>query len=235
MKAYLRLVKSEGSAAEFPVEGSLEIGRAATGWNLVLRKEGKETPLGVQDAMASRQHASLYFEGGQLMIRDAGSLNGTIVNNRLLPQWVKRKGSAPLRLKDGSTIKIGNTEMEIRIDATPSYDELVKLVREVKLESELTLRHPAEEAQRLANSFRIILDISEQCCNTGTRVKELDSRLDRLKEYLADEAMIADVADLQRRIGADLYQEEFLREPQVWEVKDFCHRFVEQWSSRFMK
>ena len=217
------------------MEGSLEIGRADKGWGLVLRREGEEIPLGVEDVLASRRHASLYFDSGQLMIKDLGSLNGTRVNNRLLPHWVKRRGSAPLHLKDGSIIKIGNTLMEIRLDTAPSYDELVRLVREVRLESELNRWYPVEDARRLANSFRIILDISTQCCNTHTRVRELSSRLDTLKEYLADEALTAEVEGLQRRIGAELYQEEFLHEPQVREVRDFCHRFVEEWSSRFMK
>lgn len=235
MKAYLRVVKGAGPATEFPVEGSIEIGRAARGWGLVLRREGEEISLGVEDAMASRRHALLYLESGRLMVRDMGSVNGTMVNNRLLPQWVTRKGSAPRRLRDGAIIKIGSSEMEIRIDTTPSYDELVKLFREVKLESELSRRHPAEDARRLANSFRIILEINDQCCNTDTRVKELNSRLDMLKEYLADDAMVAEVDNLQRRISTELYEEEFLHERQVWEVKNFCHRFAEQWSSRFMK
>lgn len=235
MKAYLRLIGGESPAPEFPVEGSLEIGRAAAGWGLVLRKEGKEVPLGIEDAMASRHHASLYFDNDRLMIRDVGSMNGTLVNNRLLPRWVKRKGSEPLLLKYGSTIKIGNTEMEIRLDTSPSYDELVKLVKEVKLEEELSRSHPAAEVQRLASSFRIILEISEQYSNTSTRVKELHNRLDTLKEYLAGDELAAEVEDMQRRMGAQLYEEEFLREPQVREVKDFCRRFVERWSSRFMK
>ncbi|MFC1999812.1 FHA domain-containing protein [Chloroflexota bacterium] len=235
MKAYVKLSKSKGPAAEFPIEESLEIGRAGTGWGLVLRKDGKETPLGVQDAMASRRHASVYFEGSQLMIRDIGSLNGTMVNNRPLPEWIKKKGSAPLQLKDGSTIKIGNIEMEVRIDTATSYDALEKLVREFKLEAELSRHHPMEDAQRLAHCFRIILDISNQCCNTNTRVKELHSRLDTLKEYLEDDSMVAQVEDLQRRIGAELYSEEFLHEPQVWEARNFCYHFVEEWGSRLMK
>ncbi|MFC2000307.1 FHA domain-containing protein [Chloroflexota bacterium] len=236
MKAYVRLSKSQGwPAAEFPIEGSLEIGRANIGWELVLRSAGKETRLGVQDAMSSRRHVSLYFEGGQLMIRDVGSLNGTMVNNRPMPEWVKKKGSQPLQLKDGSIIMIGNTEMEVRIDVAPSYNDLEKLVKEFKLEAELSQRHPVEEAQRLANCFRIILDISENCCNTDTRVKDVNGRLDRLKGYLADDAMVAEIDGLQRRIGAELYEEEFLFESQAWEVKDFCHSFVEQWGSRFMR
>jgi len=235
MRAYVKLSKSKGPAAEFPIEGILEIGRASTGWGLVLRQEGKETPLGVQDAMASRRHASVYFEGSQLMIRDIGSLNGTMVNNRPLPEWIKKKGSAPLQLKDGSTIKIGNIEMEVRIDTATSYDDLERLVKGFKLEAELSRRHPVEDAQRLANCFRIILDISNQCCNTNTRVKELHSRLDTLKEYLVDKEMITEVDDLQRRIGADLFEEEYLREQQVWEARTFCYHFVEEWGSRFMR
>ena len=138
-------------------------------------------------------------------------------------------------MKEGAIIKIGSTEMEIRIDTTPSYDELVKLFREVKLESELSRRHPAEDARRLANSFRIILEINDQCCNTDTRVKELNSRLETLKQSLADDAVVAEVDNLQRRISTELYEEEFLHEPQVWQVRDSCHRFAEQWRSRFMK
>jgi pSer/pThr/pTyr-binding forkhead associated (FHA) protein len=117
VKAYLKVAEGNSLGAEFPIEERQVIGRAAAGWNLVLRAEGRETSLRVYDALVSRQHASLYFEGGQLMIRDVGSLNGTAVNGRLLPQWVKRIGSAPLRLKDGFIVKIGNTEMEISIGA----------------------------------------------------------------------------------------------------------------------
>ncbi|MFC2000759.1 FHA domain-containing protein [Chloroflexota bacterium] len=235
MKACLRLCKTSGPVAEFPLEGRVEIGRADVGWNLVLRREGKEIGLSVRDATASRKHALLYFENEQLMIRDIGSLNGTTVNDRILPEWVKKRGSAPLPLKGGSVIKIGNTEMEISIDAAPSFDDLMNLARDVGLESELRHRHPLEEAQRLAISFRIILDISEHCCNTSTKVKELNSKLETLKGYLGDDATIAETDNLQRLISAELFEEEYLHETQVWEVKDFCHRFVEQWSSRFMK
>lgn len=235
MKAYLKLLKAKGPSPEFPIEGRLEIGRAAKGWKLVLRKDGKEVPLGVEDAAASRHHASLDFDNDKLMIRDVGSANGTMVNDRPLPGWMKKKGSEPFQLKDSSVIKIGNTEFEIRLETAPSYDEMVKLVKDVRLEEELSRSHPAADVRRLASSFRIILDISEKHSNTDTRVKEIHNRLETLKEYMSDDELSAEVEDLQRRIGAQLYQEELLREPQVWEVKDFCRRFVERWSSRFMR
>lgn len=235
MKAYLRLTSGEGPSPEFPIEGKLEIGRATTGWGLVLRKDEKETSLGIDDALASRHHVSLYFEKDKLMIRDMGSVNGTMVNGQVLPKWAKREGSESIVLKDGSIIKIGNTEMEIKIDTASSYDELVKLMRGVKLEEELSRSHPADQVQKLANSFRIILDISEKYSNTNTKVKEIHNRLDTLKEYLGNDDLAAEIEDIQHRMGAQLYEEEFLREPQVFEIKDFCRRFVERWSSRFMK
>jgi len=118
MRAYLRLSDSPGPAIEYPVETDLEIGRAEEGWGLVLRQTGMETALGREDAMASRRHAVVYFEGSRLLIRDMGSLNGTMVNRQPLPEWIRKEGSAPIQLRDGSTIMIGNTEIEVRIDAT---------------------------------------------------------------------------------------------------------------------
>jgi len=145
MKACLKLVEGKKPGLEFPIEERQVLGRAATGWELVLQAEGKEIPLSVYDALVSRQHASLYFEGGQLMIRDLGSLNGTVVNGRLLPQWVKRIGSAPLPLKDGSIIKIGNTEMKISIDAISSHSELPTDVRDDGAKPEVVRWHSTKD------------------------------------------------------------------------------------------
>jgi hypothetical protein len=235
VKAYLKLVEGKKPGPEFPLEERQVIGRAAAGWNLVLRAEGKEIPLGVYDALVSRQHASLYFEGGQLMIRDVGSLNGTVVNGRLLPQWVKRTGSAPLPLKDGFIIKIGNTEMEISIDAISSHSELPVEVPDDGLKPEVIRWHSTKDLQELANSFRIILDINDHYCNTDTRVRDINSRLGILKQYLTDEPMVTEVDELQRRIAAELDRDEFLQGPQIWEVRDLCQRFVERWISQLAK
>jgi hypothetical protein len=235
VKAYLTLVEGKKPGPEFPIEERQVIGRAAAGWNLVLRAEDKEIPLSVYDALVSRQHASLYFEGGQLMIRDVGSLNGTVVNGRLLPQWVKRIGSAPLPLKDGFIIKVGNTEMEISIDAISSHSELPGEVLDEGLKPEAIRWHSTKDVQGLANFFRIILDINDRYCNTDTRARDIDSRLCILKQYLTDEPMVAEVNELQRRIAAELDRDQFLQELQVWEVRDLCHRFVERWISQLMK
>jgi hypothetical protein len=235
VKAYLKLVEGKKPGPEFPIKERQVIGRAVAGWNLVLRSEDKEITLGVYDALVSRQHASLYFECGQLMIRDVGSLNGTVVNGRLLPQWVRRIGSAPLPLKDGFIIKMGNTEMEISIDAISSRSELPVEIPDDGLKPEIIQWHSAKDVQGLANSFRIILDINDRYCNIDTMARDIDSRLGILKQSLTDESMVAEVAELQRRIAAELDRDEFLQEPQVWQVRDLCHRFVERWISQLMK
>jgi hypothetical protein len=75
------------------VEGrSLVLGRAAFG----------------QDELVSLHHAEVSRDaGGRLLIRDLGSRNGTWVNDRRL-QTVRR-------LRDGDTIRLGNTTLEIDI------------------------------------------------------------------------------------------------------------------------
>ena len=43
---------------------------------------GKGTTIVLQHPLVSRQHCELFESGGQLMVRDLGSLNGTFVNNQ---------------------------------------------------------------------------------------------------------------------------------------------------------
>ena len=231
----MAVVGEDKFAREFPIEDELEIGRVATGWDMVVRRQGEEKLIGIRDASISKRHALVYFDSGKLLIRDLGSSNGTMLNNRPLPNWQPKIGSDPAEIKGDCVIRLGSTEMEIKVEAPPMYDELVKMVQELRLEAELARRHPEKDAQRLANSFRIILDISNNCCNTRTRVKEVNSRFDSLKMYLTEEDFVAEVEGLQRRFAAELFEEEYLREEHVRELKAFCTNFTELWGARFMK
>ena len=128
-----------------------------------------------------------------------------------------------------------NQDVEIRVEALPMYDDLIKMVQELRLETELSSRHPEKDVQRLANSFRIILDINNNCCNTRTKVKDIISRIDSLKVYLTENEFVGEVEVLQRRFAAELFEEEYLREEHVRELKSFCTRFTEMWGATFMK
>jgi len=72
----------------------VKIGREAT--NLV----------SIDDERASREHAKIRFADGAYTIIDLGSSNGTLVNDRAI--------TAPTRLNDGDTIKIGGTALTFK-------------------------------------------------------------------------------------------------------------------------
>ena len=69
---------------------------------------GRVAPGGLQlaDPEVSRNHAEVSPEGDALSIRDLGSANGTFVNGARI--------SAPTRLKSGDSIRVGNTQFQVR-------------------------------------------------------------------------------------------------------------------------
>ena len=58
MKAKLAVVGEDKFTREFPVEGELELGRAATGWDMVVRHQGNENAVGIQDSSISGSSGS---------------------------------------------------------------------------------------------------------------------------------------------------------------------------------
>lgn len=91
MDNYL-LVDASGNATE--IKGGAKIGRSKT--NEVV----------LTDPLASRHHATLYFEGDVLMIRDEGSVNGTLVNGNQITE--------PTPLQDQAKIQFGDEVFTLR-------------------------------------------------------------------------------------------------------------------------
>jgi len=80
-----------------------------TGHQLVIgREEGTDVPL--QDPEASRRHALISWQGGQYIIEDLGSTNGTFVNGIQL--------TAPQALNPGDSIGIGQTALVFHLAET---------------------------------------------------------------------------------------------------------------------
>jgi hypothetical protein len=92
----------------------------AAGARLVLADDGKEWPLDrdrivigrlagseveVDDPGASRRHAEIRREGGEWLVVDLGSTNGTLVNDSPISEAT---------LEDGDRITIGRTVLEFR-------------------------------------------------------------------------------------------------------------------------
>jgi pSer/pThr/pTyr-binding forkhead associated (FHA) protein len=58
-------------------------------------------PHGGHDGGVGRKHARLFMQGGQLMIEDLNSVNGTILNKQKLPP------KQPQPVMDGAEIRFG--------------------------------------------------------------------------------------------------------------------------------
>jgi pSer/pThr/pTyr-binding forkhead associated (FHA) protein len=64
---------------------------------------GVSDDIALSDPRASRRHSQITRQGGQYILVDLGSSNGTLVNNRRI------QGSYVL--KEGDVITLGETEM----------------------------------------------------------------------------------------------------------------------------
>ena len=97
----LLITASDGSEREFKLPASaITIGKA------------EENQLRVTDGAISRRHAVIEPNGGNLVIKDLGSLNGIFVND----QRVSDQGHI---LRDGDLIEIGRTKMIFRSAPLP--------------------------------------------------------------------------------------------------------------------
>jgi len=75
------------------VRGPLVVGRGAV-------------DIVIDDPFASDKHLRLSPNGGQLIVEDLGSTNGTMVNDTVI--------HGPTGLKRGDTVRVGTTTLEVR-------------------------------------------------------------------------------------------------------------------------
>ena len=95
------LIGNEGTPAEIRyelVKSESTLGR------------GSDCEIRVDDKLASRKHAVIYYRAGGFEIEDLGSSNGTYVNNKLIT-------SEPIF--DSDRIQVGDTVLQFRIEQDP--------------------------------------------------------------------------------------------------------------------
>jgi predicted component of type VI protein secretion system len=101
----LEIVEGAQAGRQVQLESIVDIGRDAS------------LPLHLDDdTQVSRRHARVSAQGGQAVVEDLGSTNGTYVNEQPI--------HAPRTIRPGDTIRIGLTVMELRsaqqVQARPS-------------------------------------------------------------------------------------------------------------------
>ncbi|RLC92925.1 MAG: hypothetical protein DRI40_09415 [Chloroflexi bacterium] len=226
MKATLFAVGDDGITRNFVMDGMAEIGRKAPGWDIALRHDGCEESLGIRDASVSRKHALIYFESDRLMIKDLGSSNGTSLNNRLLPGWRSKVGSDPAEIKADSLVRLGSTELEVRLEGLPFPEAPVGGAKQIDVKALLEHGFQGQDTERLAHCFRLILEINNKC-SARTRSHEVCRWLGILQECLASQGLAAETDALRRRLAAQLFEQEHLGDEHIRAVKDFCLRCTE--------
>jgi pSer/pThr/pTyr-binding forkhead associated (FHA) protein len=91
----LEIVEGSEAGRQLPLDSVVDIGREPS---LPLHLD--------QDTQVSRRHARIAQQGGQVVVEDLGSTNGTYVNDQPI--------SAPRTLNPGDKVRIGLTVLELR-------------------------------------------------------------------------------------------------------------------------
>ena len=91
----LEIVEGRGAGKQVPLDGVLEAGRDSA---LPLHFE--------EDGQVSRRHARFAAQGGNVVVEDLGSTNGTYVNEQPI--------STPRTLRPGDRVRMGLTVLELR-------------------------------------------------------------------------------------------------------------------------
>jgi hypothetical protein len=94
----LRMLKGMPPDARFPVTQTLRVGR------------NSEAEIFLVDPSVSRNHAVLEFRGNDVVVRDAGSTNGTFVNGERVQLRT---------LRPGDRVAFGKTEMAVDAQEQP--------------------------------------------------------------------------------------------------------------------
>jgi len=225
--SYLIATRDDGKEARVAVEDSVELGRDDESWAVVIRTPSSVSDLQIEDATLSRNHARIYWQSGKLFIQDLGSKNGTYISGTALAGWSPGKESKPVEVVEQSVVQFGyNTTVRIeRGIPSLSKQEWTKLTSKV---SKGTM-------EKLANSFRLVLAIDNECCNILTTVKEVSGRLENLKLHLVSDEFVDEVEKFQRKLSAELYSGQLLSEEHAQELKNLCIRLSEMWCAELPK
>ena len=124
--AYLIVSSIKGIEKRMEIGKEIEIGRKRDGWEVVVRKNGEEIPLGIEDGMVSRTHARIYWADNKLFIHDLRSKNGTYLDEEIV--------YGDSEIKKTSEIRLGSAKLKVIVDM-PTFeakvDQIISIERTI--------------------------------------------------------------------------------------------------------
>jgi pSer/pThr/pTyr-binding forkhead associated (FHA) protein len=144
-----------------------------TGVNIIGRMSGAAIRL--TDVLISRQHVRLNLESKRVTLEDLGSANGTFVNAQ------KISGTAPVVLRDGDTIAVGDTVLVFQMKVAAPIEQSAEphgeqaaveqtLIAEAPLPNSFADQLVADQSTRLTSA------VSAQPLSDSQRILQLIAR-----------------------------------------------------------
>ncbi len=141
---------------------------------LITLGRATECTIPIKDRYLSRRHAEIAFDNDAWLVRDLGSVNGTLLNGTRL------HGAAPLR--PGDRIKIGDTEILVDVDEhTTSQSHIIALDSESHATA---LAIPLRDAIEDTTRTNILALLAMQFIEDRSMGELFDFILDRVVELL---------------------------------------------------
>jgi serine phosphatase RsbU (regulator of sigma subunit) len=138
----------------------------------------------VADTMLSRQHARIFRQGGELMVEDLGSRNGTRVNNKLV--------SGPTPLKVGDEVNLAGSRICIEDDERSSPEPArLETVMTLSMGDLQELQESWEslegeaELRRFAERLKIVDEAHRALAGSASSEELLELILEGVFEHLA--------------------------------------------------
>jgi FHA domain len=129
----LEIVEGPGAGKQVSLDGALDAGREAS------------LPLHLDDGQVSRRHARFSVHGGQVVVEDLGSTNGTYVNEQPI--------SSPRELRPGDKVRLGLTVLELRtrqqVAARPSAVHVRPAL--TAIDNDVLVQVPDDQLARVAD------------------------------------------------------------------------------------
>ena len=227
--AYLIATSANGIEKRIEIEKEIEIGRKRDGWELAVRKNREEIPLGIEDGAVSRAHARIYWMDNKLFIQDLRSKNGTYLDGEII--------YGDSEIKKTSEIRLGSTKLKVIADV-PTVEAKVDQI-EAKTEhiNEFRKKQLMENINRqykLLHEYEKKRDLSERPKEIELFNDEITNITQSLNEYIIQYNRICQVEGMTapQEVASILTELQVLKQRQQQIISKQDETLMAVWQAR---